>query len=184
MKYLLVILLFISSLSVIAQSGNDVPSRFDLRLGVGTSLLGSGDMWTFMSETELNAKLNNYLATGISIGFGQSSKGIFEQASFAQGNLNFLVSPFTNTKRNDFRIGTGVSIYRVNDVFRSSTFTVEDVRVENYIFDERSSLGGNIIIENTYSVTPRVLIGVKVFTQPYLNGDINSGIQLRVGARL
>ena len=54
----------------------------------------------------------------------------------------------------------------------------------NYKFDNRNSYGYNLIIEGTFLITERFLLGVKLFTQPYHNGDINSGALVKVGVLL
>jgi hypothetical protein len=53
-----------------------------------------------------------------------------------------------------------------------------------YHFDKRTSSGINIIIEDTYSISEKYLLGLKLFTQPYFNGDLNSGILLKFGMKL
>jgi hypothetical protein len=52
---------------------------------------------------------------------------------------------------------------------------------KEYDFDNENSIGANIILENTYSVTKKFKLGVKLFTQPYSNGDMNSGILFKLG---
>ena len=47
--------------------------------------------------------------------------------------------------------------------------------------DKRTSFGWNIIIEDTYTIAGKFLVGVKAFTQPYMNGDINSGFIGKMG---
>lgn len=167
-------------------SGQEPDRRFDIRFGAGTSILGSGDMLTTSFENEVNYRLNPYLATGLSLAFGRSNFGVSETASFTQGNLNFFFSPFRNTRRNDFRIGTGLSLLDVSDAYLTSSMYdfSTGLRIEEYAFDERRSFGYNIIIENTYAVTDRFLLGLKVFTQPYFMGDLNTGIYLKAGVKL
>lgn len=167
-------------------SGQEQDNGFDIRFGAGTSLLGSGDMITISFENELNYRLNPYLTTGLSLAYGRSNFGVFETASFTQGNLNVFFSPFRNTRKNDFRVGTGLSLYNVSDAYLASSVYEfpTGVRTEIYAFDERKSYGYNIIIENTYALTNRFMLGLKVFTQPYFNGDINSGVYLKFGVKL
>lgn len=186
MKYLLFIASFLSiCLTSTAQDAVISPSRFDVRCGVGSSLLGTGDMRTFMFETELNYRLNNYLATSGNIALGNSNRGVFKQTSFTQGNLNLFISPFKNVNRNDLRIGGGISTYHVNDACQSSATFLNGVLIDSeHVFDSRYSVGGNIVIENTYLITPRILIGAKIFAQRYLSGDSNVGWQLRLGVKI
>jgi hypothetical protein len=69
------------SLSMNANAQN-VDPKFDFRFGVGTSLLGSGDMKTVMLENELNYFINNFLSTSLAAGYGRSNSGVFETSSF------------------------------------------------------------------------------------------------------
>ena len=178
-------LIVIAVLISIAGNAQDVKSRMDLRFGIGTSLLGTGDMWTIMFENEVNMKLNNYFTLGGGLGYAKSDYGVSEQASFVQLNANIYISPFKNSKRNDFRIGTGPSWYSVSDVYRSSARYLNGQLVdEGYEFDTRSSLGFNIIIESSYLITEKYSLGLKLFTQSYQNGDVNSGILLKLGIKI
>jgi hypothetical protein len=52
-----------------------------------------------------------------------------------------------------------------------------------YQFENRNLIGMNIILEDTYSITERLILGLKVFTQPYI-GNINSGILLKIGVKI
>ncbi|WP_282782000.1 hypothetical protein [Phaeodactylibacter xiamenensis] len=175
---LFLIILICASVSTQAQ-------ETDLRFGVGGSFLGSGDMRAIMLENEANLKLNRYFALSGGLGFGTSNDGALDQASFLQLNANVYVSPFRNTGRNDFRLGTGLSWYTVSESYNalsiSHTGEIVDSKLQS---DQRNALGFSLIIENTYSVTERLLVGLKAFTQPYQNGDINSGILLKFGVKL
>lgn len=161
--------LILCTLQVLGQKNID---KFDLRLGIGISLLGSGDMLTFNYENELNYQLNQYFTGALSVNLGRSNLGVGNSASFTQGNLNIFISPFKNSKQIDFRIGTGITYYHVSDI---------DF---NYDFDKRNAIGFNIVIENTYLFANKWLAGLKLFTQPYANGDINTGVMLKLGLKL
>ena len=181
-KTFFLITLIAFSLPVIGQ---EKTGNLDFRLGAGVSLLGSGDMVTFNYENEINYNLNKYFTSSASINLGRSNYGVAETASFVQGNFNLFVSPFKNNRRFDFRVGAGLTYYNISDTYISSQRWVNGVLVDtDYEFDKRNSFGCNIIIENSYSLTNRFLIGLRLFTQPYFNGDINSGILLKLGLNL
>jgi hypothetical protein len=181
MKTKLIISLLAILFSVRAFGQENV-RKVDVRLGAGLSLLGSGDMVTFNYENELNVKLNKYFSASASINLGRSNKGVYETASFTQGNLNVFLSPFKNTRRFDFRFGPGFTYYNVSDAYMSSQIWEGGVPVQtNYRFENRNSYGYNLTIEGSFLITERFLIGVKFFTQPYHNGDINSGGMLKLG---
>jgi hypothetical protein len=182
MKKIVFIIIVLFANVAFAQTKLD---RFDVRFGVGTSLLGTGDMITTTLETELNYKLNSYFTAAVSAASGKGANGVFEQASFFQGNLNAFFSPFRNDKINDFRIGGGLSYNGVSDVYRISSIYENGQPISSeYRFDNRRSFGGNIIIENTLAIANKYLLGVKAFTQPFFNGDINSGIVLKLGVKI
>ena len=181
MKLLITLTFIMLSLTAFSQQTS---SRFDLRFGVGASVLGTGDMRTLMLENELNYFISNSFASSVSLGYGKSNNGVFETASFVQGNLNIYFSPFKNNKRNDFRIGTGLTYYNVSDASMRSSEYVNGVLRQEHVFEDRNSVGANIILENTYSITEKLRVGIKAFTQPYENGDMNSGILLKLGIKL
>lgn len=176
--------LFLTIFVGVAGNAQEDKSKLSITLGAGRSLLGTGDIRTVMFENELNYKLNKYFALGGGIAFGKSNYDLFGQASFFQLNSNIYLSPFRNNRKNDFRLGAGFSWYSVSDSYLSSA-TYQNGQIVNpeYVFDDRNSVGLNMLIENTYSVTDKYLLGLKVFAQPYLNGDINSGILLKLGMK-
>lgn len=179
---ILSILCFSTWIQIVAQ---DETNKLDFRLGTGVSLLGSGDMITFNYENELNLKLNQFFTSSLSINLGKSNQGVSELATFIQGNVNIFISPFKNFKRNDFRVGTGLTFYNISDAYVSFLQYENDVLVDrDYVLDHRQSLGWNLIIENTYLLSEKFLVGLKLFTQPYNNGDINTGVMLKIGIRL
>lgn len=159
----------------------ETQDRLDIRVGTGISILGSGDMRTYNYENEINYKLNQYLTSSLSAAFGKSTNGVFEASSFIQWNLNCYVSPFKNTKKNDFRLGVGLSFYNISDTYEKPVY-IENGQLVN--FEQRSSFGYNLIIENSTMITNRVLIGFKLFMQPYFNGDMNSGAMLKLGFKI
>lgn len=182
MKKYLTFILFIIVTQLNAQDAN---KKLDFKFGVGKSLLGTGDMRTINFENEINYKINNYFSSSFTLNFGYSDYGVFKTSTYFQGNLNVFISPFKNNKKNDFRIGTGLSIM---NVFDSYYIPHDDGVVLNqssaYYFDKRNSSGLNIIIEDTYSFKGKYLIGLKLYSQPYFNGDLNTGILLKIGLKL
>ncbi len=176
------ILLALITLPVFGQENGN---KFNLRLGIGYSILGTGDILTLNYENELNYSLNQYFTTSFSLNLGKSNQDIYKATSFIQSNLNIFISPFKNNKRNDFRIGTGLTYYKVSDAYRESSHYENGKFVRNnYELNNRISFGYNIIIEDSYFITKNLSIGLKLFTQPYFNGDINTGILIKAGVRL
>jgi hypothetical protein len=176
------ITLIVFSLPVIGQEKTD---NLDFRIGAGISLLGSGDMMTFNYENEINYKFNQYFTSSVSLNLGRSNSGVSETASFVQENINVFLSPFKNIKRSDFRVGTGLTYYNISDAYESSQIWENGVLVDtDYEFDKRTSFGYNIILENSFMLTNKLLLGLKLFTQSYFNGDINSGMTVKIGLKI
>ena len=160
-------------------------SKLELRAGLGTSFLGTGDMRTTTLENEIYVALNDFFNVGGGLAVAHSNRGVFEQASFVQVNTNLFISPFRNNRRFDWRLGTGISWYGISDV-RPVSFKHENgslVHAE-YQLDRRNAPGINAITEVSYMLNDRVFTGVKLFSQFYTNGDRNSGAMLRVGLKL
>jgi hypothetical protein len=182
MKKVIIFFLFFFPIIAYAQS---TKSKFDCRFGVGSSFLGSGDMRGVMFENELNFTPNTHLAVGLSVGYGKSDEGVYVLASFIESNANVYLSPFKNNKRNDFRLGAGISYFTVSDSYLSSMEWTGNVLIDaDYEFDLRSSYGLNFIIEDSYMITDKFLLGLKIYTQSYFNGDINSGLMLKIGMKI
>jgi len=180
-----IIICLLAFLFSVQAFGQEKVRKLDFRLGAGFSLLGTGDMRTFNYENELNIKLNKYFTSSVSINLGRSNRGDFETASFTQGNLNIFISPFKNTGRFDFRLGTGLTYYNISDAYLAWQSWKNGVLIATkHEFENRTSFGYNLIIEGSFLITDRFLIGVKAFTQPYQNGDINSGVMLKLGVLL
>lgn len=179
MRSLLLILLLASSSSLFSQ-------HFDLRFGVGRSLMGNGDMRTLVLENELNYFVNDLFSASASVAYGRSDKGVWLSASFIQGNANVFLSPFKNTHQHDLRVGGGLSVYRVSDTRITSTRL--DINtgelLEEYAFEIRESAGFNLVAEYTFSFSHRFLVGLKAFGQVYENGDSNEGLMVKTGLRL
>jgi len=179
------ILLITAILFSLTAKGQEKVGKLDFRIGCGVSLLGSGDMTTFVYENELNYKINNYLTSAVSINLGRSNYGAYKNSAFTQGNLNILLSPFKNNKKSDFRIGTGLTYYTVSDAYiTSSSYRNGQVVDVVYNIESRNSYGINVVIENTSRISDKLFWGAKLYTQPYFNGDINTGILLKLGMKI
>jgi len=180
MKKLLFVVLLVSTLQLYSQ---EETGKFDFRFGIGVAFLGPVDMKTVTFENELNYKLSNYFAASLSVDYGKSFSGIYESASYLQGNLNLFISPFRNNRKNDFRVGAGFSLMNVSETYGQAEYCGVGLP-PNYtepLFDNRDSFGYNIIIEDVYNISKKFLVGLKLFTQPYTNEDINSGVLVKAG---
>jgi len=185
MKQLLFVIIYtVFAVSLFGQKNN---SHIDIRLGAGFSFLGSGDKFTNMLENELNYTINNYLTFSPSLAVGITNGNYKESgANLVHVAINIFLSPFRSNRFFDFRIGTGVNAYKVFDytlTYARYNSSGELIDYE-YSFDSRKSIGINILIENTIRINKNLLVGIKLFSTPYRNADINSGILLKFGVRI
>jgi len=177
MKKLVLLVLIILSIQLKAQ---EQPNKFDIRFGVGTSLLGSGDVITLNFENEVNYDISQYFASSFTLNYGRSNKNTDYPKSYIQLNLNIFISPFKNSKKNDFRIGTGFSYMNISEGYPDYG-GCGTPPVPEPVSPLNNTIGINFIIEDTYLISERFLIGLKLFSQSYNSGDINSGILLKFG---
>lgn len=172
---------------LIALSGAyaQIYSKADIRIGVARTILGTGDIRTTTFETELNYKINSFFTTAVSLNYGIGDDQTIGTASYIQGNTNIFISPFRNTRVFDFRLGGGLSYYLVSDITAQSTSCGPNgCFVDEYVYDRRRELGYNIITEFVYRINESYLVGFKLYTQPYFNGDINSGLMIKFGIKI
>ena len=186
MKRLFTLLMILTTLNVFAQQGKSLNDRkFDLRMGMGYLFLGSGDYSGVNFENEFNYRISEYFTAAASVSMGRSTNGAFDgTASFIGGNLNIFLSPFRNNRFNDFRIGGGFSFYNIADVYVSGIYYDDGAEYKDYTSTNETTVGGSVIIEDTFNINNRFLIGMKVLMQPYANGDINSGVMVKFGVKL
>lgn len=154
----------------------------EFRAGVGTALLGTGDMHCLTVENEYNRRLNPYFRLGMALQTGNSENGVYLHSNFRQAGVNLQFSPFKNTGNHDLRFGAGLNMYRGYYIYALETMYVNGIIVDEIIKrDHSNSLGVSISVEFSRMITPSLNWGFKVYTNPYLNGDIQSGLLLRGG---
>ena len=160
-------------------------SKFILKLSGGAGIAGTGDMQMVLLENSLDFKINNYFTPSISVMYGKSDKGVFLTSSMIQGNVNLFFSPFKNNKVNNFKIGTGISFMNISNFYETARFFEAGAYLySEYAFDKYNTTGLNIILEDDYQLTNRFMIGLKVFTRMYQNGDLIIGTTVNFGVNL
>lgn len=182
-----IIILLISFTTVTAYA----QSNLDFKLGFGVSNLGTGDKLVGKLEGEITRKWNRILSNSILLGVGYGDfysrkvpqptndpdhvtfrKREFNPSFLTHLDVNVFASPFGNDKIYNLKIGTGASIIYVYD-------NIDSDREE-----QKVSLGMNAIVENEFSLKNGFLLGLKAMMQPYLNGDLNVSLLLKVGKEL
>lgn len=183
---LLLTMAAIFSLGNATITAQELRNKLDIRFGLGPSLHGTGDFTLPNLETELNYKFSKLFTVTLS---AQTARVAYDynQCSFAGIHSNLLFSPFNNQRKNNFRVGGGIAYYGVSHVWMSSAYYTppnpNPSKVE-YEIEKRKSLGFNLVIEDDFTIRPNVILGAKLFTTPYFNGDINSGILFKVGFKI
>ena len=176
--------------SFLANAQPSSIGKNDLKFGLGKAFLGSGDIRLPKFEAELTTRLNRHFSTSISLNFGHGvSQGPVSEfprqiATTTYIDPNIFFSPFGNQGNFNLKLGTGASFMYVNDVYLisyESGFGIEDRA--DYFFESRYSIGVNMIVEPEFRIG-RNLISLKAIIQPYLNGDISSGITVKYGRML
>ena len=178
MKKILTIVLLIAAVQLNAQQ-----KKAAFTFGSGILFLDTGDVPAISFENEISYKFNRYVSSSAILSYGRGDNGSYQSTSFIQGNFNVYLSPYHNNKKNNFKLGTGFSIMNVANThyYVYDCGNIPHDQLRSKIFEKRNSTGFNIIFEDTYSVNDYFLIGLKLFIQPYTNGDINSGITLKAG---
>ena len=162
-KNLLILLLALFAFSAAKAQSGDV--EMDLRLGIGMTDFQPIDKVSLAIEMELNKKFTPYFTAAPSIVYDKSEREQGKNSSLLQFNLNGFVSPFRNNRRNDFRLGGGIGYSFLS--LNSS--------------ENRNSLGFNIIVENSFFIKENLFIGIKGYTQYFLNKDVGVGLMLKAG---
>jgi hypothetical protein len=163
----------------------------DLKVGTGLAFLGSGDINVLKFEAEYTKRINRHFSTSLSMNFGHgvsesyfSSSAPQQVSTVAHIDPNIFFSPFGNHKAFNLKLGTGASFMYANDVWMSSYSSGGPMGgVATYDFDRRFTVGASMIVEPEVRVG-RSLFSVKGIIQPYLNGDISSGVYLKFGRML
>ncbi len=178
MKLLPIILATVVSLNAFSQ---DLRDKFDFRLGVGVMNFPSERDGSSMLEYELNYQINTLLAASASLNLGRE-----DGYSYHQWNLNLFVTPFKKKQWQTLRLGMGIASHKATrsiEIFTSfySTNYIHNQTI--YIPYKETVLGHNIILEKTFPIREKWLLGIKAFTQFYWNRDLNYGFLAKVGRR-
>ncbi len=166
-----------------AQTSN--ASTIDVKLGVGASFLGSGDVFVGKLEGEVTKKWNRFLSNSVALNFGYGDDKWYSDYAWlrtftAHLDGNVFLSPFGNHHRYNLKLGTGLSLLYVADTYPTGDLGFYLGRRH----DQRASLGYSMIVEQEIAVGKRGLFGLKTMVQPYLNGDIATSVMLKVGRKL
>ena len=186
MKKIFTIALILVSVTLFSQTKQNTGfSKFDLRTGTGISFLSSGDYMCINFENELNYKISNYFTTSATLDVGKNFTGDHSSAMFIEGSLNLFISPCKNNGLNDFRVGSGISVFNISDTYLSSSYYYMGHYYNDYIFRNETAFGGAlVIVEDTFRLNNRFSLGIKAFLKAFFNGDMHHGAVLKFGVDL
>ncbi len=130
----------------------------NVKVGMGVSFLGTGDIWAAKFEGEVTKNYNSIISGSVLLGLGRGGNGIYQQTFTTNLDGNVFVSPFGNDKAYNFKIGSGLSLMYVSDSYPGDLWFVPS--------DRRVSLGANIIMEHEVLIHKKYLLGLKGIIQP------------------
>jgi hypothetical protein len=156
--------------------------KWDVALGGGYAVVSTGDIRSITGNIDVNYRLSRKWALSGQTSFGTSTQPKREvDASFWQGAALAYFSPFGNTKKSDFRLGVGAGYYSIDHTFITSSMIIDGIEEIEYGNEVRGNMGYTLSIENRFSLNGRVLLGLGVYTNQYLNEDAVSGVKLNLG---
>jgi hypothetical protein len=169
---IIIFITFLPFLWLLAQQKQqDYSNKFDLKIGVGIGFITWGDLLGVCFENELNYKINKYFTAAASFGIGRNIANSHDASEdhndYLQGSVNIFVSPFRNNRRNNFKIGAGYTFIHQTTAYAWYTNLVDNYKL--YTKDKRFDHCFNVIIEDEFKITPRLMIGAKLF----LTGNLN-----------
>ena len=186
--FLIAAVALISTVNLFAQQDStinplqkkDYSNKFDLKVGSGFGFMGWGDLIVVCFENEFNYKIYKYFTFSAGFGIGRSIGGNDRRSvdyrrerhnDYLSGSINAFVSPFRNNRRNNFRIGGGYTY--INETSASTYYHLNDTEYDiEYTNAQMSSHCFNVIIEDEFKITTRLMIGAKFS----LIGNIDSAI--------
>lgn len=172
MKRVIFIFIVLTTLFSSVLFGQTKGSASSLRVGVGRSILGTGDIRSVEIDGEFMYRLSSYFAAGLHISYGTNVKRdrIISYSLWKSG-LTLYINPFRSTTFFNPQVGGGINFYDANFIRRISSS-------QGYISDGSSAFGLSIIVRNTFRLSNLNCIVLSLFVNPYFNNNINSGVSL------
>ena len=190
MKKIFLTSIFLFFLGIFLSFSQDKISKIDVRFGIGTSQLNYKNLInfsTFMIENEINYKFSKYFSVAGSIGYLFSTGVQINNATFDLVNTNYFLintnifySPFSNSRKNDFRIGIGptwIIGYRYIKGSARNNYGLYYINISENI--DYNLLAANFIIEDSYTIKEQFIVGFKAFYQT----NNNLGIMAKFGIK-
>ena len=175
-KYFFVLVFLTSTL--LAQKNK---ASFYFNFGAG--ILKSSKVAAPSFENEISVKMSKYFSSGLVVAYGRGNNGTYKTSSFFQGNMNLYFVPFGNYRKNNLKLGTGISIINITNAIEVPGICTPPV-TDNY-FKNLTAAGYNFILEDTHFISEKHFIGIKLFYQSYPNiKESGWGVFLKWGVRI
>jgi hypothetical protein len=187
MKYCVFLFFFVLSLPTVKAQSTDVVSPNSIKIGIGPTLFGYGDIRGIMQITEYRRQLLPYLQVGAGLSLAQASSTIhrWQQAAAKTLDFNIAFIPLHSSSQN-FKIGVGVSGRHLTDIYSIGSSTYDrgptPIMIEDFEKQEFNSIGYTALLEYEYLFGERWAIGTRASFQNYRLGStvlflvINGGI--------
>jgi hypothetical protein len=179
--FVLIIINCLISSFIIAQDNTKTDY---LRGGIGSDLFSSGKMFIGILEFEYITPINQRFNFGISstVGYGSSvhSGGIIPNSETTFQAFMIHVDPniyLRTISIGDFHLytGLGASLMFGNDILQhNGNGNISSLK------DERFSVGGSLVFQFNYDINQDTALGLRLSTQPYINGDISTGMSFNL----
>lgn len=180
--FIVIVFIFCCHITVFSQNKNSY-----IRTGLGVHFLGTGDLLIPKLEMEYGKTLNHFLEMGLSW-----NTGYIPPDDFLGMNLGTLEAFTTHIDPSiyfnvassqffKFTLGTGASFMFIKE----EILFFEPGSTEPLIgIQRRFTIGGNMILQSSFSLKENTDLIFRLISQPYLNGDISSGISVNLSFKL
>ncbi|HRQ31050.1 MAG TPA: hypothetical protein PLU49_13290, partial [Saprospiraceae bacterium] len=140
----------------------------------------------FSIMNEIDYSIAKRLELSMSFGLG---KGLLYDlkwpsvTSTFQLNTNLFFIPLIIRNKYKFKLGTGFSIYNLNEGSAVTGYYDPDGHfvITDYYFTQYTTYGFNVLIENELLLYKNISAAFLLFFQRYQNRDTNAGGMLKMG---
>ena len=188
-RVILSIAIYLFTLSIVMAQTADAVRPNSIKVGVGPSFFGYGDITGIMQYTKYSRKLLPYLQVGAGFSLAQASStnACWQQAAAKTLDFNIAFIPLRSSRSN-FKICAGISGRHLTNIYRYGiSFYLFDnnplIRIEEFEKQEFNSLGYTALLEYEYLFGDRWIVGTQASYQNYERGatvlflGINGGIK-------
>jgi len=185
-KYFILFTFFTLSFFTSQAQTSDAVRPNSIKIGIGPTFFGYGDITGIMQYIEFSHQLLPYLQVGggFSLAQASSTSEYWHQAAANTLDVNIAFIPLRSPRQN-FKIGAGISRRHVNDIYYVGYSSVgrDPVLLAEYEKQEYNAFGYTALLEYEYLFGERWVVGTRASYQNYEGGanvlflGINGGIR-------